>query len=443
MIESEARSRPFAGRAVLIAVGIVGLAVAVIIAAMALGSSSSSGGAGSPEEAVEQLLESLSREDAIGAAEVLLPSERDALADPLFDIVEQLQRLEILADDLDLNAVTGIDVEFEDVTLVVESVHDDLAVVDATGGAVSGSYAVADLPLGRLLLDRLPRSVLTSRGSDVNPINPDEGSPIAVVREGGRWFVSLWYSVAEAGRRDAGLPPPDLSQRLIARGAESPEDAVRAMVDALVALDIERAFQLLPPDEARALHDYYPLFEAELRSASSDARRSLNDAADISIDRLDLSSKPHRGGQLVAIAGFAASVVTDEIAVDVDVGAGRAEVIIEDAFGFSLEMTFADGCATFTSRNSGQPPDTESFCADDVGQQLDELFGFGEFPDFNIFVKTPDLGIKTVEVDGEWYVSPLGTLLESQVDVLAAIDQQKLEDVIDFFIDLSEQDSPF
>ena len=57
---------------------------------------------------------------------------------------------------------------------------------------------------------------------------------------------------------------------------------------------------------------------------------------------------------------------------------------------------------------------------------------------FDIFNTDPVLGIATVRENGEWFVSPLATVLEGGVAILAAIDQQKLEDLIDWIIEQAD-----
>ena len=240
----------------------------------AITAASDSGGAGSPGEAVEQLLEALSAEDLLGAAELVEPSERETIVEAAFDITEELQRLEVLRDDLDLSAISGIDLEFSDVRVRAEMVRTDLAQVYIDQGTFEASYVAADLPFGPLITDRVPADWLDSSGSVRETVaastvgeftNPygfatDAEPFIAVVERDGRWYVSLWYSVAENIRVALGEPLPNRSAMPMTIGASSPDGAVRALVERTEELDLAGIIGTLDPNEAAALYEYSPLF---------------------------------------------------------------------------------------------------------------------------------------------------------------------------------------
>jgi len=57
-------------------------------------------GAQTPEEAVDQLFEAVENDDLVGLTEVMLPSERESLIDPMVDLFTELERLEVLDDQL-------------------------------------------------------------------------------------------------------------------------------------------------------------------------------------------------------------------------------------------------------------------------------------------------------------------------------------------------------
>lgn len=424
---------------ILMGLGLIGLFVAATVGVLTLRSSTSaSGGADNPEEAVRSTLEALGNEDMIGAAEMLLPAERRSLTEPLFEIVEELKRLEILDPGLDMSNVAGIDFDFADVVYEVETLTLDLAVVRLLGGQTSAAFDPAQLPLGRLVLDRIDRADLGQATRDVEQIEPgDDG--IAVVRRDGRWYVSLAYSVAEVARRDSGLPLPDPSLALVPRGAATAEDAVESMLRAGIELDARRILELLPPDEAAVVHDYAPLFLADVEAAAARAHKEMKvNEISVELDRLDLSSSPTSRGHLVTIDGFSASVTSPVLDAQLDITESEAHVVSTSPDGWGTELHFVDGCVATTYSEPGQRPVIEEFCEDDVPAALDEMFGFGELPDFDIFTTPPRVGILAVEVDGDWYVSPLGTLLGAQVDTIAAIDGAKLEALIDWVIDFGE-----
>ena len=424
----------------LLGVGLVGLVVAVGIAVVTIRSNTTAaGGAESPDAAVSGVLEALSNEDLIGAAELLLPSERRSMTEPSFQIVEELQRLEILDAELDLHNLQGVDFDFADVELEVETISAELSLVRLLGGQASTAINPQSLPLGRLVLDHIDPADLGSATREVEQIQPSDAG-IAVLKVDDRWYVSILYSVAEALRRDAGAPIPDPAEALRPRGATSPEAAVDSLLRAALDLDARGVLELLPPDEAAAIHDYAPLFLPELEAAAAEARKEMkiNEIA-VSLNRLDLSSTPRGDEAIVVIDGFGLVIGSPFFDGAIDIGAGEAHVEFSapDSLA-SVELDFVGDCLTTVVREPGQPDQPETFCAGERDTALGGLFGLGDLPDFDIFSHTPELGIVTVEVDGAWFVSPFGTLIGSQVATLAAIDPAKLAALVGWAADLQE-----
>ena len=83
---------------------------------------------------------------------------------------------------------------------------------------------------------------------------------MTTVRKDGRWYVSLFYSVAEAARGELDVDVPDADQAIVPDGAGSPEEAVDQMIGAVADLDLEGAIATLEPDEFEALQRYAPMF---------------------------------------------------------------------------------------------------------------------------------------------------------------------------------------
>jgi hypothetical protein len=423
----------------LMGVGLVGLMIAALVGVMTLRSNTSaSAGGDSPEDAVSSALEALSDEDIIGAAEMLLPTERRSLVEPMLQIVDELKRLEVLDPALGMSDLAGVDLDFTDVQYEVEELTEDLAYVRLVGGQTSAAFDPAALPLGRLVLDYAAPEDLGEATHEITAIEASDDG-IAVVRRDGRWYVSLGYSIAEAGRRDADLPLPDPTQALAPRGAISAEGAVESMLRAAVDLDVRRVLELLSPDETEAVHDYASLFLPQAEAEAGRTRKQMKlDEISVELNRVDLSSKAHGRGRLVTIDGLSATVVSPFVNAEMDITGSEGHILITSPEGFDAELRYADGCVTTLFHEPGRPPESEKFCEDDVPGALDEFLGVGELPDFDIFATTPDIGVLTVEVDGDWYVSPLGTLFGAQVDTIAAIDGAKLEALIEWVVDFSE-----
>jgi len=386
---------------------IVALAVGIIavLAGAAFAVSQLAGESTSPEKAVEKLFRAVADEDALGVLEALPPSERDVLEGPLQDIVNELKRLDVLAGNADLENLAGVEAEVEGLELSSQRIRDGLAEVRIDGGTITTSADPSQLPLGGFVRDVAGDELRQAQPSgpeeeDLRSDSPDD--LIVAVREDGRWFVSLWYTVAELGRRDSGAPLPDPAQRVNANGAGSAEAAVDNFVRAAVRLDLRRMMELLPPDEARALHDYAPLFLDDAEDAGAEFRRSV----DLDITQLDLRTT----GQ-----------DDDRTLVQIE-RLGFNGVVREE----NLRITYRDGCATLAPLTGrGQ---RERFCPGDFAEapELFERF-LGEGVDTPQFdVGQPELGFATVERDGKWYVSPTRTVLDNVTATLKVLDRDDL-----------------
>lgn len=430
----------------MVGLGLIGLAAALLLAGLNLRSNSASSGAATPEDAIAAVLDAVANEDIIAFGDSLLPTERATLMIPILEMLDELKRLQVLDPSMDPSDVSGIDFEFDDVAYETTSVTDDLATIRVVGGTATTSLEPTALPIGRLITDRLPDGALGEPTDETTAASGSSDNLLAAVRYDGSWYFSIWYTAAELARVQAGLDVPDLNLRIQARGAVSAEAAVEEMVRASVDLDLRRVLELLAPQEAMALHDYAPLFLGDVERSAEAARRELLDnGATINIGRIDLESTAYRDGRLVTIHGGAVEISTPELNLSLDIDDGSVRAVMEDLnAGATVVFEYADGCFVTTATGPNGQQEVETFCEDDPQTMLDEQFGLdeqfdlGDLPDFNIFTTTPTFGIATVEQDGSWFVSPLGTVFGSQLDTLAAIDAEKLETLVDWFIDQAE-----
>lgn len=402
-------ARPAAGRIIALALGIAALAAGGFFALQAGGSE---GGADSPEAAVQAMLDAVEQEDALGVLEALTPGERDVATDVLTDVIDELKRLGVLADDLDLAAVKGIDFSFEDVEMKTEDLRDDLAGVTITGGSVRARTTPAEAPIGKLLKDL---------GVDVSEMTPTvttedastDGEVIATIKRGGGWYVSLGYSMAEQGRREAGAPLPSKGDAVDPHGASSPEAAVQALVEAIQDMDLERIIALTPPGEMSALHDYAPIFLEDAEKGVAEARRQ---GWELDVSKLELDEFERAGSVArVAITEIAGSATSDAMQVTFDIDSKCAEI----------EMG-----------PPGETPMSQRVCVDDLAEQTGMPFDFLQGD------KMPRFGFTVVEVDSEWYISPIRSMFDPLIDVLQAFEPKGLREAIEqvqsFFVGMSE-----
>ena len=375
--------------------------------------------ANTPEDAVRNLVTAINEEDVLGALDALAPSERDLLRDTLVDVTGELRRLDVLDDGADLNGVRGIDVEVNNLDLATTELGDGVSLVSVAGTA---TYRVdpSELPIGSFVKEQTDGDL----PDPVSETETIEGLSLVAVEEDGRWYVSLLYSIADDARRDAELPVPAFGSGVEPEGAESPEAAVRAMVDAGRTLDARRAIALLPPDEAAALHDYAPLFLDDVEEAAAEARES---SFTLDVKTLDLS---------VDREGDEASVKVDRMVVEATSDGDR------------LRVAFDGRCITYSSDDDEE----QRTCNQPGGPLASSLLlpftglGMGTADD----VEGADdegssaalgLAIVVVERGGEWYVSPIRTVLRPLVDGLRALDRQDLEELVEGFESMTTTDS--
>ena len=433
----------------------------------ALQAFNSDDGAGSPEEVMDQMIEALNQEDLVAMAELMEPGERRAIAEPvLFEIIPELQRLGLFGDDFDPASIAGFDLELSDVTYRVERPDGspDVAHVFFTGGTSSATANSAEMAMSDDLRELLDPGELSGEGDLASDM------PIVMVERGGRWYMSLVYTVVEAG-----FPGemPSLAAALQPNGSDSPEQAVETMLTDLVSLDLRDAIRGMEPGEMSALQRWAPLFIDDAQAMIDEAIAEL--AADNVTWRLsDLQLERSSDGDdtIVTVRGFVFRIESPQLNVDVEYGPELIEIRVDaldsefrvsgsvtitptaislsgslDGQSADVAVAFADDVWTISGEVDGEPvsgsltlDDTcspfrfEGFDLDESGclsdtfpqQSIDELLagpaGGDEFPGFEMVV---------VETDGDWYVSPIGTLMRAVVAQLKATDDDAIGDFVD------------
>lgn len=370
-----------------VAVGVVAVLAAGVFAAVAL---SGKDGSASPEEAVERLFEAVSDEDVLGILEALPPAERSALRPGLEDVTGELRRLGILSDDVDLESVGGVDLEIEGVELAAEELGEGVTAVRLTGGTLTTSTEPEQLPLGSALRNLFegPEGSDLEEGGGTHALG-DDGPVLVTVQEDGGWHVSLFYSVAEAFRGDAGEAVPTFGQGVEPAGADSPEDVVRQVAEAAVALDARRLVALTPPGEMGALHDYAPLFLDQADQAEA--------PFEVRIDRLDLEPEVDGDVARVRLTGFAASVGSPDMG--------------------NFSVSYDGDCMVFVADGV-----EERTCASDMAQTGAPV--------------SSELVLSTVRHDDQWYLSPTRTVFEQLLGTLRALEPEDVEDLGSLFSEM-------
>lgn len=392
-------------------------------------------GAGSAEEAVEQLFASIEAEDAIGVMESLPPGERDVLIEPVVQTVGELQRLGIF-ESFALEDVPGADIEVEGLTLSATNLGPGVTKVRVTGGSITGTVIPDEVPIGprtRELAERQGEGIDIQADSSTEDLGDSDLELVAIEEDGG-WHVSLFYTIAEAARGDD-QPLPQFGGELIAPiGADSPEGAVRGLLDAGLALDLASVVGHLPPDEMRVAYDYVPLFLDDADSAADDARDAGFQAK---VERLDLRAEGDGDTRRVTIDALDVSGGDDETTARYawDGTCTTVEFTAPDFSGSFGE--FDPDTGEFVEPDSSELERTTNrveVCTDgrrtitEDGEEVD----LDEYPEMSLFPGTfdPTFGqaITVVEHDGRWYVSPVRTIADSMLGALRGLDGSEIDE---------------
>jgi hypothetical protein len=397
------------GRRIAVALGAVAVVAGGVFAAASLGSDSNG-----PEDPVRAMLAAAEKGDVLGVMDQLDPGERDALREPFTDLVDELNRLDVLH-DADLADVGGVELEVSDLELSSDVVRDDVARVRIDDGKATTSVDPKDLPLGGFIEDLGGDDLRSDSSGDTTDLSTGDDF-IATVKRGGRWYVSIGYTIAEQAREQAHATFDEMGPGITPAGADSPEDAVRRLVDAGVALDAKGVVALLSPHELGALQDYAGLWTGGIEGAEPDA--------EITVSKLDLDSTT---------------------------SGDRGTVFVRDAVvegsGDGATFRYADGCLDITEANGVDPetgeegPQHQQVCnGADPFESLKSLGSLGlgdvEPPKLSFEGKQAELGIAVERVDGKWYVSPVRTVLDGLVAELRLFQRDDLTKLKDYVSDV-------
>lgn len=405
--------RPRSGRRVAgIGATIAALVGAVGITTVAL-NGAGSGGASTPDEAVRVFVQAAQQQDVLGMIDVVDPTEVPALRDAFESASSEAKRVQLLGEDFTLDGVDGLDVVVDELTLSTEQLSTGVAVVTATGGIVTTAFDPSAFPygpvLGELIDVDVPSTSVTDLGQRDNVF-------LATVQRDGRWFVSIGYTVAEYARRaaDVDLPSATLA---IGPGFDSPDAAVTAFYRALAAFDFAGMVATAAPGEGDAVIEYAPLW----LPASADVTTAIHDDGyRFQFDDIGFTSSGDGDRQTLQATTFDLTglVPPSDAAVSSD--------------SETLRIQRSDGCTTWSGQGARRfidPIQPSMGLAGDFTAVGDDAWRscraapLGVSAVFSIgaggLTELPD--VATVRVDGRWYVSPLGTVATSFVDLLRDI----------------------
>lgn len=355
---------------------------------------SDSAAAATPEQAIESFFDALGDENLDAMADMLLPSERKSYIDPLYETIDELKRLDILDDSFSTAKIAGLDFTVTELNITTEAVSDDIVNVTAAGVIQAEANPLA-LPIGPNLLKVVSLEELQAELPSSNEPQPFDDFRVTAVRENGRWYLSLTYSILEAMRSEGGWPAPNAADAIVPTGANTPEEAVTEAINTALALDFSGVLARINPDEAAALHLYAPIFLSDIENEVFTMREEVD--FELAVSELSLDTKT---------SGDTSVVTMNSIGIE-----GHVE-------GEPVKFDFDGEC--FSYQVAGE---SDRICWDDLAEM-------GEFDGSFNFDQVIQSAFVVSKVNGGWYLSPVKTISNAFLAQLAALDSS---DVSDFF----------
>ena len=374
-------------------------------------------GAGSPEEAVEDLVAALEAGDALGVLEVLPPGERDAVAGSLPDILVGLQDGGAVGGTAGMDGVLpGVAVDVEGMVLRTEALDPQVSFVEVVDGTIEVRVDEAAVP------DPEVRAELArATGADVDAgltwrrDLAEDPLVLGTVDEGGGWFVSIGYTTAEQVRRASGAPLPDTETRPDAIGSSTPSEVVADLLGAAEARFPLRFAELLWPEEGRAAYDYATVWLPGMQAAA---------------DRAGADQAAGRRTWVLVVDDL---VTREEGEGDVRrVVVERLDATLLD--GYALEVVRIvvgeDGCTTWTTTPAPGVAGAERVRRVCPGVGWTDGAGRPVAPEgvgLTDLLTLDGLGaaqpsVTVVERGGRWFLSPTRTVLDGLAEGLGAVD---------------------
>ena len=212
------------------------------------------------------------------------------------------------------------------------------------------------------------------------------------------WYPSVTYTIADYALQDANQKWP--AQSIAANGAASPEEAVRSLAQAALDADFRRVIELLPPDEMGTLHDAGAVLLQEIAGET--------ESAEIQITKLETDTKEVSGGTKVLLTELEMRHKDETVSIRKD--------------GDCYQTVAPDG-------------ETERLCADDLAKEMtddeDMPPAIGQaMTNLASTMFRDGLGVVTVEVDGNHYLSPIRTLSELGLTALRGLQPEDIEALV-------------
>ncbi len=387
--------------------------------------SSSNSGAVSPEAAVQSMMNAIEAGDWLGAMETMPQGERQFYVKVAEKSMTEAKRLGFLSEAGSARKVSGIKIDFKDITMQSLTVNDRIARVTITGGSVTSDITASELPIGDVLnklMGHANASVTDLHNEQT--ITPDDDSSkgfIGTVKDDDGWHVSLMYTAAENARGRKAMP----REAIAAKGAGSPEKAVEEMVQAGLSADVNRVLELVDPQEGAVFHDYGQLLVDAVNQDDIDTTDWPK------VEELQLTSAPGDWGTVVGLKKLVVASTNSD-------NGSKERATIEQS----------GNCTSITSETDGEVMDTQKFCSTDM-QDMFLNGGDGTCDEgdqdcaranvaqdvmraiTNRAAANPlQSGIVTRQIDGKWYISPSSTLADAIFRLTKLVERSDIEKLL-------------
>ena len=390
--------------------GIIAAATAVVVIGggaasyVAFSSSSSAGGgASTPTAAVQTLVSSVNSSDVIGVLDDLAPGERDAIAKPFQDQFNELKKNGVISSSASASHLAGVTLDASDLKFgKAKTINDHVQVVPLTGGTIHVSADAMKLPLTKEFLNLVANGTMSGptkvdKTINIAKVEKQTGKPVEIATQqvDGKWYPSLFYTIADYATMAAHLKAP--TSPLPAVGQSSANDAVHSMLDDLLAGKVQDAIELTSPDELQVLHDYGSLIVSKAHYGT----------APFQIERIQFTDSSINGGTRVSLKSLTAS-------------AGGSQPV---------GIKIANDCVNVTVQGHSQ-----NYCAKNAIAQVEEsgktLTSAQKTAITHLFSAVESIGIDTTESNGQWFVNPVRSYFDLSGEVLSKLQKGDLTALI-------------
>jgi hypothetical protein len=296
------RGLPRPSRKLVIISSVVVVLVAVVLSGLLIVQNLLRGGAGSPEQAVSKVIDSVSHNDLVGLYTMITPREREAVKRTQDAFVKKYEEFGLAdaAKALSSKDLTTAELSFEGVTVSVVGTHprveelsDDLAVVTLDTGELKWSINPAKAKgIIRAQLDAVKVTKKTSGSVFFGEAADGQGVTLMATRVDGRWYISPLLSALDAVNTAAGQTRGTVPASF-QKGSLTPVAAAEAAASVVPRIT---------KDGLKALAPYVSIEEAEALYLYGDSVPAINGTS-VTLGGVRFTPGPQDGDRAKAYVG--------------------------------------------------------------------------------------------------------------------------------------------